>query len=79
MLRFSLSDLILVYLVLILGGIFVLWAIGEMLRSFRARRERRHQIVCRVCGFHFEDRSDEPLPRCPECGRLNEREPIWEI
>ncbi len=79
MFHVTLSELIVIYLFLILGGLFVLWMFGEFIMTRRARRNRRHQLVCQVCNCHYEDRSDEPLPPCPQCGRTNERDPVSEI
>jgi uncharacterized OB-fold protein len=43
-------------------------------RTFRsARQRRRRQIQCVLCGTIYEDPSPEPLPRCPNCSRPNER------
>ena len=75
----TLSQLIVIFLFLILGGLFILWIVGEIGQSRRARQLRRFQIVCQVCGVRYEDRSEEPLPRCPYCDRANERDEVQEI
>ncbi|MFT5465784.1 MAG: hypothetical protein ACI8UO_000880 [Verrucomicrobiales bacterium] len=79
MIQVSLVQVIVLYLVLVLGGLFVLWVINQFSRGVRRRRLRKFQVVCQVCGCHYEDRSGEHLPNCPECGRPNEREPVSEI
>ncbi len=79
MFHVTLSELIVIYLFLILGGVFLLWVAGEVVRIRRARQKRRFQLVCQVCNCHYQDRSDELLPPCPQCGRPNERSPISEI
>lgn len=79
MIQVSLPQLIMIYLAIIIGGMFVLWIGTEVARRFRSRKLRRFQVVCGVCGCHFEDRSSELLPLCPECGRPNERDHVSEI
>lgn len=79
MFHVTLSELIVIYLFLILGGLFVVWILTEFFRVRRARLRRKFQVVCQVCSCHYEDRSDEPLPVCPQCGRSNERDPVSEI
>lgn len=79
MIHVSLPALILVYLCLFLGGIFVIWMAGEVARVRRENRHRKFQVVCHICQFHYEDRTEEPLPICPQCGRPNERQDLTEI
>lgn len=79
MIQVSLVSVIVIYLILVLGGLFVLWLGTQITRGARKRKLRRFQVVCQVCGCHYEDRSDEQLPNCPECGRPNERMPVSEI
>ena len=74
MIRVSLSVLIFIYLAAFLAVVFTLWIGLEWSRQRRERRAVRHRIRCALCAFEFEDPSEAPLPRCPRCGNLNERE-----
>ena len=74
MIRVSLTVLIFIYLALFLAAVFTLWIWFEWNRQHRERRAVRHRIRCSLCAFEFEDASEEPLPRCPRCASLNERE-----
>jgi len=74
MIRVSLSVLIFIYLAVFLAVVFTLWIGLEWSRQRRERRAVRHRIRCVLCAFEFEDPSEDPLPRCPRCGSLNERE-----
>lgn len=73
MIRVSLSYLVLIYLVLMLGPIFCAWIFNEWRRQRRERAAFRHVLRCGMCGFQFEDPTSTLLPRCPHCGSLNER------
>lgn len=73
MIRISLSTLVLIYLLLMLGPIFVAWLYNEWRRQRRERAAFRHVLRCGMCGFEFEDKTGTLLPRCPRCGCLNER------
>ncbi len=74
MFHVTLQTLVLTYLILILGSVFVLWTVDQTLRWLRARRDRRNRLVCQVCGFIYEDYGPDTEPPCPECGRPNERQ-----
>lgn len=74
MIRVSLTVLIFIYLAVFLTAVFSLWIWVEWSRQRRERHAMRHRIRCGLCAFEFEDPSAEPLPRCPRCGSLNERE-----
>jgi hypothetical protein len=71
--RVSLSYLVLIYLVLMLGPITCAWMISEWRRQRREREAFRHILRCGMCAFEYEDRTNTLLPRCPHCGSLNER------
>ena len=73
MIRVGLDYLVLIYLVLMLGPIFITWFYNEWRRQRRERAAFRHVLRCGMCGFEFEDLSNTILPRCPRCGCLNER------
>jgi uncharacterized paraquat-inducible protein A len=71
--RVSLTALVAIYLLVFLAAVFLLWIFGEWNRRRREQRLLRYRLRCVICAFEFEDRTDEPLPRCPRCGSLNER------
>ena len=73
MFRVSLTLLVFVYLFLFLTVVFGIWIWYEVKRQRRERYALRHRVRCSICAFQFEDATEEPLPRCPRCGRLNER------
>ena len=76
MIPVSLSYLILIYLSIMLGPIFLAWIIYEWRRQRRERAAFRFVVHCGLCGFEFEDKSSTLLPRCPRCASLNERYPL---
>ncbi len=73
MISVSLSYLTLIYLLIMLGPILGVWLVGEWRRQRRERATFLHLLQCKLCAGQFEDATDEPLPRCPYCGGLNER------
>lgn len=76
MIPVSLSMLVLISLALMLGPVFAAWLLNEFRRSRRERAAFRHVLRCTLCGFDYQDQSQEVLARCPRCGRVNERFPI---
>ncbi len=79
MIHLTLTHLILVYLVLILGVLFCVWVSGEILRSRRERQMRKNYVICGICDHIYEDRTGKTLLTCPRCGALNERGKVREI
>ncbi|MDQ3623959.1 MAG: hypothetical protein M3463_15980 [Verrucomicrobiota bacterium] len=73
MIRVALSTLILIYLALLLATIVGAWLISEWRQRQRERHAFRHVLRCTLCGFEFEDKTQTLLPRCRQCGTLNER------
>jgi uncharacterized paraquat-inducible protein A len=73
MIQISLSYLVLIFLVLMLGPVLIAWIANEWRRQRRERAAFRHVLRCNLCAFEFEDKSGALLPRCPRCGSLNER------
>ena len=73
MIPVSLSYLVLIYLVIMLGPIFGSWLVNEWRRYRREKAAFRHIMRCSLCAFEFEDKTSSLLPRCPNCGILNER------
>ncbi|RYD80888.1 MAG: hypothetical protein EOP84_11650 [Verrucomicrobiaceae bacterium] len=76
MFRVSLSTLVLISLAIMLGPVFIAWLLNEYRRSRRERAAFQHVLRCTLCGFEFQDQSQEVLAKCPRCGRLNERFPL---
>ena len=73
MIRVNLSMLVVIFLVMMLGPVFLLWITNEYRRQRRERAAFRFVVRCTLCGHEFEDRTTELLPRCPRCASLNER------
>ena len=73
MIRVTLSYLVLIYLVLMLGPVLFAWLLNEWRRQRRERTAFRHVLRCVRCGFEFEDKTHDLLARCPRCASLNER------
>ena len=73
MIPISLSYLVLLYLVIMLGPIFFVWLFNEWRRQRRERAAFQHVMRCSLCAFEFADITSTLLPRCPRCGSLNER------
>lgn len=73
MIRVSLSYLVLICLVLMIGPVLLAWLYNEWRRKDRERIAFRNVFRCTMCGFEFEDKTNELLARCPRCASLNER------
>ena len=73
MIHVSLTVLVFIYLFLFLLAVFGVWIWSGLVRQRRERQAVRHRVRCTICAFEFDDPSEEPLPRCPRCGSLNER------
>lgn len=76
MIHVSFSVLIFIYLFLFLSLVFGTWIAIGWRRQRRESRALIHRLRCALCAFEFEDPSETPLPRCPRCGSLNERDPF---
>ncbi len=76
MFRVDLSTLVLISLALMLGPVFIAWFMNEYRRSQRERAAFQHVLRCTLCGFEFQDQSQEVLAKCPRCGHSNERFPL---
>ncbi len=79
MIHVTLSGLLVTYLLLVLGGLGLIWMASEFDRARRAWRVRKTFVICRTCGHHYRDTTPAPVVVCPECGRPNERESMREI
>lgn len=75
----SLANLLSHYLWALLSLVGAIWLFGEWHRRQRWRRERRHDVVCRLCNEVFRDTSTEKLVVCPICQAVNERRRPREI
>jgi hypothetical protein len=79
MIHVTLSEMLVIYLLLMLGGVGSIWLIRKVVSMREAWRLRKSFVICQACGHHYYDASGMTLPVCPECGRANERIPIREI
>ena len=79
MIHVTLSELMVIYLLLLLGGVGTMWMVRKVGSVRRAWRLRKTFVICQACSHHYQDSSETTLPVCPECGRANERVPIREI
>jgi DNA-directed RNA polymerase subunit RPC12/RpoP len=73
MIRFALHELLLIYVVVSVVGIFIAWWMHSVVRSNRERRALKNVVRCGFCSHEFRDETETPLPRCPSCGGLVER------
>ena len=73
MIRLHLSTFFELYLGAILLSTFALWLISNWWRRRKEQVACRKVVACSICGYTFQDPTHNPLPRCPRCGRLNER------
>jgi hypothetical protein len=71
----TLSSLLSHYIWMLLSLVGGIWLFGEWRRRRNWRRERRHDVICRLCNEVFRDESADPLVVCPTCEALNERRP----
>jgi hypothetical protein len=69
----SVSMLIGLAVLLPLGGVLALWLYDE--RRFRRIRfvpTTDVLVTCEICLHQFTCSKDAQLPKCPQCGSLNE-------
>ncbi|MGN0829497.1 MAG: hypothetical protein ACI4PZ_07260 [Akkermansia sp.] len=55
-------------------GLFMLLCIifpVQLSAKLRRRRFARTHLTCRICGYRFLRREDDPECRCPHCGVRN--------
>ena len=76
MIHVTLSYLVLLYLLLMLGPVVCAWMLSEWERRRRESAAFRHVLLCTLCSLEFQDTSRAILPRCPRCGCVNERRQI---
>jgi uncharacterized paraquat-inducible protein A len=79
MIHVTLSELMVVYLLLLLGGVGAMWVVRKIGSVRSAWRLRKTWVICQACDNQYQDTSPAALPVCPVCHRANERLPIREI
>jgi DNA-directed RNA polymerase subunit RPC12/RpoP len=75
----SLSNLILYNLCGLLLLLGLMWLCRQWRDAVRARRRRRHVVVCGICGHLFENTTLEQAVECPGCHRLVPRQQVLEL
>ena len=73
MISVTLDYLVLIFLLLMLAPIVFAWVLDGWRWRRRQRDAFRHVLRCSMCAWEYEDATENPLPRCPACGSLNER------
>jgi hypothetical protein len=76
MIPVTLDWLIFIYLGVMLALVFGTWIVSEYRHQRRERLAFRDVLRCGICALQFEDKTGALLPRCPQCGSLNERFPL---
>ena len=67
------SDLMLLYLVLVLTGLAIAAFYGEMRRrKFEPAPSEDKIFRCRGCGLVYTDDADVDRSRCSQCGQMND-------
>ncbi len=68
------QTMICVYVAVFAFIVAAVWLLDDRRRRRQERRGRQFHLRCRRCALEWEDRSAEPLPKCPRCGSFNERD-----
>ena len=69
----SVSNLILTYVVVLLGGVSGLGIYTELRRRrFQPPAAEDRIFRCRRCGYVYTDDPDVDRSRCSQCGRMND-------
>ncbi|MBP7948577.1 MAG: hypothetical protein KA004_02900 [Verrucomicrobiales bacterium] len=79
MFQTTLPVLIIWNLCILLGFMGLIWTIKVWQQRRAERRALKYRICCVICGTGFDEFSSEPLVKCPQCGRLNERERVVDL
>jgi uncharacterized paraquat-inducible protein A len=79
MIHVTLSELMVIYLLLLLGSVGTMWVVRKIGSVQSAWRLRKTWVICQACGNQYQDQTSAALPVCPICQRANERLPIREI
>jgi hypothetical protein len=69
----SVPNLILTYVVVLLGGLIGVGVYSELRRRrFEPRPSEDRIFRCERCGYVYTDDPDVDRSRCTQCGRLND-------
>lgn len=69
----SISNLILGYMLLMLGGVTGAAVFSELRRrSFEPSPSKDRIFRCRKCSYVYTDDPDVVRSRCSQCGQMNE-------
>jgi hypothetical protein len=69
----SLPNLVLTYVVVLLGGLSAVGIYSEMRRrQFEPGQSEDRIYRCNRCGYVYTDDPDVDLSRCSQCGLMNE-------
>lgn len=79
MFKTTLPQLIVYNLCTLLGLLGLIWVVQVWRLRRRERRALKFKISCVICGTVFDDLTEEPLVKCPTCGRLNERDRLPDL
>jgi hypothetical protein len=79
MIRVTLTQIIVIYLCLILATVLAIWWGLDFWRKRREKLARRHTVICSICGTIYDDKSENSLSKCPECESMNERARVRDI
>ncbi|MBV9657456.1 MAG: hypothetical protein JO295_05035 [Verrucomicrobia bacterium] len=79
MFHIAFPVLLSLYLTMLVSVIALGWCWDAWQQRRLARLARRFRLQCRRCALEWEDRSAEPLPKCPRCGSVNERTPLESV
>ena len=69
----SISNLILTYVVVLMGGLIAVGVYTELRRRrFQPSASEDRIFRCRRCGYVYTDDPDVDRSRCSQCGLMNE-------
>lgn len=73
MIELTLEELAVAVIGASLAFVVAAWWISGWTNANARRRGVRRRVVCRLCRHVFEDRGNERVVACPQCGAGNER------
>lgn len=80
MFQTTLPHLIIYNLCTLLGLLGMIWVVQVWRLRRRERKALKFRISCVICGTIFDNyEEEEPLVKCPTCGRLNERDRMMDV